>query len=215
MQGLTTNTKRLSPAATPTYCTRIRHSVGVKGVGGGGGGGGGDNVRLILRAFCRALAFCRARLVARALQHDRGGEGGESGTAGVAPQETRPSLNDQQAPPPPQQPSAPPAPPSPKAVSQLKRICDELVATEAEYVATLETVVEVFLQPLRADAKSASPKCDISSDEVDLVFGNVEVCDLHPVNGFDSRIRLPTRRCADAPQNQQRASAGAVLHLVP
>ena len=66
-------------------------------------------------------------------------------------------------------------------MTQLNRTCDELIETESSYVSTLETVVDVYLVPLRTWAtedasKSASvDKVDsITPAEVERLFGSVE-----------------------------------------
>ena len=46
----------------------------------------------------------------------------------------------------------------PKALSQLIQTCDELIESEGKYVETLETIVEVFLVPLRTWAKEDDAK---------------------------------------------------------
>ena len=70
----------------------------------------------------------------------------------------------------------------PKALSQLIQTCDELIESEGKYVETLETIVEVFLVPLRTwakedDAKNAGAEKagTIAPAEVERLFGSVEM----------------------------------------
>ena len=69
-----------------------------------------------------------------------------------------------------------------KAITQLDRSCSELVETEISYVATLETIVDVYLVPLRTWAKedlskstSADKEDSISPAEVERLFGTVDM----------------------------------------
>ena len=67
------------------------------------------------------------------------------------------------------------------APSQRDAACNELVSTEEAYVETLQTVVTVFLEPLRkwaaeeGDASAAAGRSGgVTSDEVRVLFGQVE-----------------------------------------
>ena len=59
------------------------------------------------------------------------------------------------------------------AAEKLGRACAELVSTEASYVKTLETIVEVYARPLRAwAAESATDAAAaVSPSEVTTLFG--------------------------------------------
>ena len=67
------------------------------------------------------------------------------------------------------------------APNQRDAACNELVTTEEAYVETLQTVVTVFLEPLRkwaaeeGDASAAAGRSGgVTSDEVRVLFGQVE-----------------------------------------
>ena len=55
-----------------------------------------------------------------------------------------------------------------KAKTQLNCTCDELIETESTYVSILETIVDVYLVPLRAWAKEDASK-STSANEVDSI----------------------------------------------
>ena len=68
-----------------------------------------------------------------------------------------------------------------KAMTQLNRTCDELIETESTYVSMLETIVDVYLVPLRTWAQedaskstSANKVDSITPAEVERLFGSVE-----------------------------------------
>jgi len=62
------------------------------------------------------------------------------------------------------------------AAEKLERVCAELLSTEASYVKTLETIVEVYARPLRAWAaeSAADTVAALSPAEVTILFGSVE-----------------------------------------
>ena len=69
------------------------------------------------------------------------------------------------------------------ATAKLSRVCGELISTEETYVATLATMCEVFLRPLRtwsAEGAEADIALGASPDEIHNLFGHVET--LYKVN---------------------------------
>ena len=85
-----------------------------------------------------------------------------------------------------------------KAKTQLNRTCDELIETESTYVSILETIVDVYLVPLRAWAKedaskstSANEVDSITPAEVERLFGSVETL-LNINRDLLDKLRTPT-----------------------
>lgn len=57
---------------------------------------------------------------------------------------------------------------------QQRSAAVEILTTEIKYVNDLRTIVEVFAEPLRADASSSSGESGAKQSEVEAIFSNVE-----------------------------------------
>ena len=172
---------------------------------------GGGNHRLerepqVLETYCMTVFCPRSRAQARAR---RGGGGTDEGICGYqraamfrVPPVTAPSRSENgsarsengsagsvsapdAAPAPPLEKKKSTPPPEDrkvaKAMTQLNRTCDELIETESTYVSMLETIVDVYLVPLRTWAQedaskstSANKVDSITPAEVERLFGSVE-----------------------------------------
>ena len=66
------------------------------------------------------------------------------------------------------------------SATRLRAACLELISTEEAYVDTLQTIVTVFLRPLRTwaaeegDAAAAGRSGGVTPDEINVLFGSVE-----------------------------------------
>jgi hypothetical protein len=77
---------------------------------------------------------------------------------------------------------------------RLRSACLELISTEATYVETLETIVEVFMKPLRTwayedSSAGASRNGGVTIEEINILFGSVET-----LLGVNSGLRDELRR---------------------
>lgn len=123
-----------------------------------------------VRWYHRAAMFCVPPVTAPSRA-----ENGSAGSVSAPDAAPAPTLEKKQSTPPPEDRKVA------KAMTQLNRTCDELIETESTYVSMLETIVDVYLVPLRTWAQedasrstSANKVDSITPAEVERLFGSVE-----------------------------------------